>query len=98
MEVIAHRGASAYAPEHTLTAYDLALELGADRLRLRLPPPAAGAHARRPTPPAGGRDAGRRPRPPRGADLWPSAGGRRPPAVRPRGPRPRHAPAAPRRR
>jgi glycerophosphoryl diester phosphodiesterase len=28
--VIAHRGASAYAPEHTLAAYDLALQLGAD--------------------------------------------------------------------
>jgi glycerophosphoryl diester phosphodiesterase len=27
---IAHRGASAYAPEHTSAAYDLALELGAD--------------------------------------------------------------------
>src|SRR5262245_461899 len=28
--VIAHRGASAYAPEHTLAAYKLALEQGAD--------------------------------------------------------------------
>ncbi|MFP3900794.1 MAG: glycerophosphodiester phosphodiesterase [Acidimicrobiia bacterium] len=28
--VIAHRGASAYAPEHTFAAYDLALEQGAD--------------------------------------------------------------------
>ena len=28
--VIAHRGASAYAPEHTLEAYALAIELGAD--------------------------------------------------------------------
>ncbi|MBA3431366.1 MAG: glycerophosphodiester phosphodiesterase, partial [Actinobacteria bacterium] len=28
--VIAHRGASAYAPEHTTAAYDLALKLGAD--------------------------------------------------------------------
>ena len=28
--VIAHRGASAYAPEHTFAAYDMALELGAD--------------------------------------------------------------------
>lgn len=27
---IGHRGASAYAPEHTIAAYDLALELGAD--------------------------------------------------------------------
>ena len=27
---IAHRGASAYAPEHTLAAYQLALEMGAD--------------------------------------------------------------------
>jgi glycerophosphoryl diester phosphodiesterase len=30
MIVIAHRGASAYAPEHTLAAYDLALEMRAD--------------------------------------------------------------------
>ncbi len=29
-DVIAHRGASGYAPEHTLAAYDLALEMGAD--------------------------------------------------------------------
>jgi len=28
--VVAHRGASAYAPEHTLAAYRLALEMGAD--------------------------------------------------------------------
>lgn len=28
--VIAHRGASGHAPEHTLAAYDLALEMGAD--------------------------------------------------------------------
>jgi glycerophosphoryl diester phosphodiesterase len=28
--VIAHRGASAYRPEHTLAAYDLAIRLGAD--------------------------------------------------------------------
>jgi glycerophosphoryl diester phosphodiesterase len=28
--VIAHRGASAYAPEHTFAAYDLALRMGAD--------------------------------------------------------------------
>jgi glycerophosphoryl diester phosphodiesterase len=32
--VIAHRGASAYAQEHTLEAYDLALEMGADALEL----------------------------------------------------------------
>jgi glycerophosphoryl diester phosphodiesterase len=30
--VIAHRGASAYAPEHTFFAWDLALEMGADYL------------------------------------------------------------------
>ena len=30
MEVIAHRGASAYAPEHTREAYELAIEQGAD--------------------------------------------------------------------
>ena len=29
-DVIAHRGASGHAPEHTLAAYDLALEMGAD--------------------------------------------------------------------
>lgn len=34
MDVIAHRGASAYAPEHTPQAYDLALDLGADTLEL----------------------------------------------------------------
>src|SRR5688500_11837575 len=34
MEVIAHRGASGYAPEHTFAAYDLALDQGADRLEL----------------------------------------------------------------
>lgn len=32
MLVIAHRGASGYAPEHTLAAYDLALQLGCDFL------------------------------------------------------------------
>lgn len=30
--VVAHRGASAYAPEHTFFAWDLALEMGADYL------------------------------------------------------------------
>ena len=34
VEVIAHRGASAYAPEHTLAAYDLAVAQGADTLEL----------------------------------------------------------------
>lgn len=34
MEVIAHRGASAYAPEHTLAAYDLALAQGAHCLEV----------------------------------------------------------------
>ncbi len=33
-EVIAHRGASAYAPEHTFAAYDLALQQGAQALEL----------------------------------------------------------------
>ena len=28
--VIAHRGASGYRPEHTLAAYELAIEMGAD--------------------------------------------------------------------
>ena len=32
--VIAHRGASAYHPEHTFDAYDCALAMGADRLEL----------------------------------------------------------------
>jgi glycerophosphoryl diester phosphodiesterase len=30
MIVVAHRGASAYAPEHTVPAYDLAIEMAAD--------------------------------------------------------------------
>ena len=34
VEVIAHRGASAERPEHTLAAYDLALAQGADMLEL----------------------------------------------------------------
>lgn len=33
-EVVAHRGASAHAPEHTLAAFDLALAQGADVLEL----------------------------------------------------------------
>src|SRR5947209_4904443 len=33
-KVIAHRGASAYAREHSLAAYDLAIEQGADALEL----------------------------------------------------------------
>jgi glycerophosphoryl diester phosphodiesterase len=32
--IIAHRGASAYAPEHTFAAYDLALQMGADTLEV----------------------------------------------------------------
>lgn len=36
VEIVAHRGASAHAPEHTLAAYDLALALGADALELDL--------------------------------------------------------------
>jgi len=32
--VIAHRGASAYAPENTLSAFNLALEMGADGIEL----------------------------------------------------------------
>lgn len=34
--IIAHRGASAYAPEHTIAAYDLAYEMKADYLELDL--------------------------------------------------------------
>jgi glycerophosphoryl diester phosphodiesterase len=37
-DVIAHRGASGLAPEHTVAAYDLALEHGADRLELDVRP------------------------------------------------------------
>jgi glycerophosphoryl diester phosphodiesterase len=33
---IGHRGASAYAPEHTIAAYDLALEQGADYIEIDL--------------------------------------------------------------
>ncbi len=36
MKVIAHRGASGHRPEHTLTAYELALRLGADSVELDL--------------------------------------------------------------
>ena len=32
VEVIAHRGASAYAPENTLAAFDLALDMGCDAI------------------------------------------------------------------
>jgi glycerophosphoryl diester phosphodiesterase len=35
-EVVAHRGASAYAAEHTFAAYDLALEMDADTLEIDL--------------------------------------------------------------
>lgn len=42
VEVIAHRGASADAPEHTLEAYDLALSHGADTLELDVRPTADG--------------------------------------------------------
>ncbi|MEW8970279.1 MAG: glycerophosphodiester phosphodiesterase [Mesobacillus sp.] len=34
--IIAHRGASAYAPEHTLPAYDLAMDSGADYIEIDL--------------------------------------------------------------
>lgn len=34
--VIAHRGASAYAPDHTLHAYDMATQMGADYIELDL--------------------------------------------------------------
>src|SRR5919112_5435655 len=33
---IGHRGASAYAPEHTFASYDLALEQGADYIEIDL--------------------------------------------------------------
>ena len=34
MIVIGHRGASGYRPEHTLAAYELAIELGSGRQTL----------------------------------------------------------------
>ena len=34
--IIAHRGASGYAPEHTMESYKLAKELGADYLEIDL--------------------------------------------------------------
>ncbi|MEK5039780.1 glycerophosphodiester phosphodiesterase family protein [Sporosarcina sp. FSL K6-3457] len=34
--VIAHRGASAYAPDHTLAAYELAVQMGSDYIELDL--------------------------------------------------------------
>ena len=34
--VIAHRGASAYAPPHTLAAYELAVQMGSDYIELDL--------------------------------------------------------------
>lgn len=43
--VIAHRGASGYAREHTFAAYDLALEQGADALELDIRPLADGRPA-----------------------------------------------------
>lgn len=41
--VIAHRGASAYAPEHTFASWDMALEMGADYLEHDLQMTADGA-------------------------------------------------------
>ena len=43
VEVVAHRGASAYAPENTFAAFDLAIAQGADVLELDVRP-AAGGH------------------------------------------------------
>ncbi|MDE1455058.1 glycerophosphodiester phosphodiesterase family protein, partial [Bacillus paralicheniformis] len=34
MHIIAHRGASAYAPENTFAAFEKAVELGADFIEL----------------------------------------------------------------
>ena len=34
--VIAHRGASTYAPDHTLVAYEMAVDMGADYIELDL--------------------------------------------------------------
>ena len=42
VEIVAHRGASAHAPEHTFAAFDLALEMGADILELDVRPAADG--------------------------------------------------------
>lgn len=41
-EIVAHRGASAYAPENTIAAFDLALTQGADVLELDVRPAADG--------------------------------------------------------
>src|SRR5829696_4681674 len=41
-DVVAHRGASAYAPENTFAAFDLALAQGADVLELDVRPAANG--------------------------------------------------------
>jgi glycerophosphoryl diester phosphodiesterase len=41
-EIVAHRGASAYAPENTFAAFDLALAQGADVLELDVRPAADG--------------------------------------------------------
>jgi glycerophosphoryl diester phosphodiesterase len=43
--VIAHRGASAYAPENTIAAFDLARRQGADMIELDVQPTADGALA-----------------------------------------------------
>ena len=40
--IVAHRGASGYAPEHTLMAYDLALEMGAEYIEQDVLPTADG--------------------------------------------------------
>lgn len=34
--IVAHRGASAYAPENTIASFELAIELGSDALELDL--------------------------------------------------------------
>jgi glycerophosphoryl diester phosphodiesterase len=42
VRVVAHRGASAYEPEHTVRAYDLALAQGADAIEIDVRPTADG--------------------------------------------------------
>jgi glycerophosphoryl diester phosphodiesterase len=42
-QIWAHRGASMHAPENTLSAFHLALEMGADGIELDITPSADGA-------------------------------------------------------
>jgi glycerophosphoryl diester phosphodiesterase len=52
--VVGHRGASAYRPEHTLAAYELAIRMGADAVDVDLVPTRDGALVARHEPEIGG--------------------------------------------